>query len=108
MAQKAPRTKSVARAAQSALTKDTKAREKATKVSTVDSFVNFQMNLGIGSDNPLTTSTYGFNPITRNRTLLEWIHRGSWLGGVAVDVLMGLIFISPLIMYVPVVPFICQ
>ena len=53
--------------------------------STLDSFVNFQHKLGIGADNALSTGTYGFNPITRNRTLLEWIHRGSWLGGVAVD-----------------------
>ena len=53
--------------------------------ATVDSFVNFAHKLGVGADNPLTSGTYGFNPITRNRILLEWIHRGSWLGGVAVD-----------------------
>lgn len=53
--------------------------------ATADSFVNFAQKLGIGADNPLSTSTYGYNPITRNRILLEWIHRGSWLGGVAVD-----------------------
>lgn len=56
-------------------------------VATLDSFINFQHKLGIGADNPLSTASYGFNPITRNRNLLEWIHRGSWLGGVAVDVL---------------------
>lgn len=50
-----------------------------------DSFQNFALNLGVGTDNALSGSTYGFNPITRNRTLLEWIHRGSWLGGIAVD-----------------------
>lgn len=50
-----------------------------------DSFQNFQANLGIGTSNMMSGSTYGFNPITRERTLLEWIHRGSWLGGVAVD-----------------------
>jgi len=53
--------------------------------ATADSFVNFAHKLGVGADNPLSSSTYGYNPITRNRTLLEWIHRGSWLGGVAVD-----------------------
>lgn len=58
----------------------------ATAAATADSFVNFAHKLGIGADNPLTTSTYGFNPITRNRILLEWIHRGSWLGGQAIDV----------------------
>jgi phage-related protein (TIGR01555 family) len=47
---------------------------------------NFAANFGIGTDNLLSATTYGFNPITRNRILLEWIHRGSWLGGVAVDV----------------------
>ena len=76
-----PKSKSVARTAKAALNQDEKARKKAT-----DSFVNFAHNLGIGTDNPMSSSSYGFNPISRNRTLLEWIHRGSWLGGVAVDV----------------------
>lgn len=53
---------------------------------TADSFQNYGLNLGIGTDNALSYSTYGFNPITRVRTLLEWIHRGSWLGGVAIDI----------------------
>ena len=53
--------------------------------NTQDSFQNFAMNLGIGTDNASTYSTYGFHPITRNRTLLEWMHRGSWLAGVVVD-----------------------
>jgi phage-related protein (TIGR01555 family) len=52
---------------------------------TTDSFQNLQHRLGIGGDNALSTGSYGFNPITRNRTLLEWIHRGSWIGGIAVD-----------------------
>lgn len=54
--------------------------------ATLDSFVNFAQKMGIGADNPMTSSSYGFNPISRNRTMLEWIHRGSWIGGVAVDV----------------------
>jgi uncharacterized protein len=54
--------------------------------ATADSFVNFAHKLGIGADNILSSGTYGYNPITRNRTLLEWIHRGSWLGGQAVDI----------------------
>lgn len=82
-----PKTKSVQQAAQTALARDDAARDKASKTSrNVDSFVNFSQNLGIGTDNPMSGSSYGFNPITRNRTLLEWMHRGSWLGGVAVDV----------------------
>lgn len=56
------------------------------RTSSVDSFVNFAQKLGIGADNPLSSAQYAFNPITRQRTMLEWIHRGSWLGGVAVDV----------------------
>jgi len=52
---------------------------------TRDSFQNFALDLGIGTDNALSSSTYGFNPITRNRTMLEWMHRGSWLAGIAVD-----------------------
>ncbi len=51
-----------------------------------DSFQNLAYKMGVGGDDPLTSSTYGFNPITRVRTLLEWVHRGSFLGGIAVDV----------------------
>lgn len=51
-----------------------------------DSFQNFLLGLGIGTDNSTSGNTYGFNPITRNRILCEWIYRGSWVGGVAVDV----------------------
>lgn len=86
MANTPPRSKSVARLAKTAATQDTKARTKAQKNGTLDSFVNFAHNLGVGAQNAMTSSTYGFNPITRNRTLLEWVHRGSWLGGVAIDV----------------------
>lgn len=52
---------------------------------TSDSFQNFAAKLGIGTDNLTSNSTYGFNPITRVRTLLEWMYRGSWLCGVGVD-----------------------
>jgi hypothetical protein len=62
--------------------------EAARLAATVnDSFNNFAQKMGVGADNPLSTSSYGFNPVTRVRTLLEWIHRGSWVGGVAVDVI---------------------
>ena len=57
-----------------------------TQSKTVDSFANLAQGLGMGADSPLSTANYGFNPITRNRVQLEWIHRGSWLGGLAVDV----------------------
>jgi len=78
--------KSIERAAKTAISRDEKARAKAQAKSVTDSFVNFAANLGIGTDNLMSGSTYGFNPITRNRVMLEWIHRGSWLGGLAVDI----------------------
>lgn len=53
---------------------------------THDSFQNFMAGLGIGTDNVTSASAYGFNPITRIRTLLDWMYRGSWLAGVAIDV----------------------
>lgn len=85
---------SIKAAAAAALRADKQARTppKAAKGSpalaaaTTDSFVNFAAKLGVGADNMLSGGTYGFNPITRNRTILEWVHRGSWLGGLAVDV----------------------
>lgn len=82
--------KSIVRVASAAITADTKARTKESKkqnTSVNDSFINFAMNLGIGADNPSSGSSYGFNPKTRNRVELEWIHRGSWLGGLAVDII---------------------
>jgi hypothetical protein len=60
---------------------------KALRAATRDSFVNFLQGVGLGAQNGLQGATYGFNPVTRNRILLEWIHRGSWLGGMAVDVI---------------------
>lgn len=55
------------------------------KLPTADSFQNFAARVGIGTDNLQTASTYGFNPISRNRLLLEWMYRGSWLVRQAVD-----------------------
>lgn len=81
---------SVAGVARSAVAADKRAR-KAAKLPvldaklTKDSFVNFAQRMGVGADNALTSAGYGFNPITRIRTMLEWIYRGSWIGGVAVD-----------------------
>ena len=61
-------------------------RGRATKTaSAADSFQNFALALGMGTGNALSGSGYGFNPITRVRTLVEWIYRGTWIGGVAVD-----------------------
>lgn len=76
-----------------AAARDAKAEEKrqvallqGASSRTVDSFTNFAMKMGIGADNPLTTARYGFNPVTRNTIQLEWIHRGTWIGGLAIDI----------------------
>lgn len=66
--------------------KTLKAALRGYKETTADSFQNFEAKLGIGTDNVSTQGTYGFNPITRQRTLLEWMYRGSWLAGIAVDI----------------------
>lgn len=82
----------ISKVAQTALNNDNKLREdvaakqKEDSISTKDAFVNYQHNLGIGADSPLTSSSYNFTPITRNPTLLQWIHRSSWIAGRAVDV----------------------
>lgn len=44
-----------------------------------DSFQNFAARLGQGTDNQASYGTMGFNPITRNRVLLDWSFRGSWI-----------------------------
>lgn len=77
---------SVAGAARKARAEDKKIRKAVEGAKqTFDSYQNFIAKMGLGTDNLFSGSTYGFNPITRIRTLLEWIHRGSWIGGVAVD-----------------------
>src|ERR1700732_367897 len=81
-------TKSIQRVANAARKQDEKIRklqQDAAVERTLDSLQNFTAALGYGTDTLLSQGTYGFNPITRVRTLLEWIHRGSWLGGVAID-----------------------
>lgn len=74
-------------AARGALAQEKAQVGKLFKGATRDSFVNFLQGVGMGAQNSLQGATYGFNPITRNRLLMEWIHRGSWLGGMAVDVI---------------------
>jgi phage-related protein (TIGR01555 family) len=53
---------------------------------TQDSYQNFSARVGVGTDNVSSGATYGFNPVTRNRIQIEWMYRGSWLVGKAVDV----------------------
>ena len=55
------------------------------QAGTADSFQNFQARLGYGTGNVADGATYGFNPVSRNRQLLEWAYRGSWIVKQAVD-----------------------
>lgn len=75
------RPRDITKIAERAKAKDAKLRA----ARTADSYQNFAAQVGLGTDSLSSGGTYGFNPITRQRTLLEWIHRGSWLGGVAID-----------------------
>lgn len=52
---------------------------------TQDSFQNVIARLGQGTDNLSSHARYGYNSITRNRQQLDWMYRGSWLVGKAVD-----------------------
>ena len=54
------------------------------KINTSDSFQNFASNIGLGTDNQSTAGSYGFNPITRIRLILEWAYRGSWICRMAI------------------------
>ena len=75
--------RSVKAVANRAMSEDKKLRKQIA----VDSFTNYAAKLGMGTDNLNSGASYGFNPVTRIRSLMEWIHRGSWVGGVAVDVI---------------------
>lgn len=83
-------TRSVKGAARRARQAEEQAVREAVRAAragrTVDSFQNLGFKLGIGADNASSGAGYGFSPISRNRTLLEWLHRQSWLGGMAVDI----------------------
>lgn len=59
--------------------------ERYRRKFTADTFVNFQARTGIGADNLSSGNSYNFNPISRNRTLIEWMYRGSWICSVGVD-----------------------
>lgn len=62
-------------------------RVPAGRVSTTDSFYNFALRLGLPTDNALAQSDYQPNFLSRLRYRLESMYRGSWLVGVAVDVM---------------------
>ena len=78
--------KGVARTARAENRRAIDAARREAKRST-DSFQNFALGLGIGTNNPTSGNMYGYNPKTKQRVELEWAHRGSFIAGVAVDIL---------------------
>jgi phage-related protein (TIGR01555 family) len=63
-----------------------KKRTEELGTRTIDAFVNFGNNLGMGADNILSSSTASFVPLTRVRQVLEWMYRGQFICKNAVDV----------------------
>lgn len=61
-----------------------RARAKAM-AKTNDSFQNLIGRTGQGTSNIATGGSYGFTPVSRNRTVLEYAYRSSWIAGKAVD-----------------------
>jgi len=57
----------------------------ADRNEALDSFRNFAAGIGYGTNNISSGGTYGYNPITLYRPLLEWMHRGQGLCGTIVD-----------------------
>lgn len=55
------------------------------KVATADSYDNFVARVGLQQPNQHAASTYRSNYTSRNRLLIEWAYRSSWIVGAAVD-----------------------
>ena len=62
------------------------ARTRIGNVRFKDGFQNFEAALGLGTNNQMSSSRYGFNPLTRNRIELDYMFRGSWVVRKAVSV----------------------
>lgn len=83
---------SVKRATRRVIAENRRAADSARKAArrsqkSIDSFQNFALGLGIGTNNLTSGNMYGYNPMTRQRVELEWAHRGSFLAGVAVNII---------------------
>lgn len=81
---------SIKAAVRAAKSEDKRARKvlvvsPVTSVDTFDTFQSFMAKVGINQDNITTGGNYGFNPISRQRMMLEWMYRGSWVAGMAID-----------------------
>jgi uncharacterized protein len=77
--------KTMARAQRDERAQQRRGPRRSQPTPTVDAFNNWQINLGLGTNNALSGGTYGFNPITRVRTLIEWMYRGNWLSQIIID-----------------------
>ena len=62
------------------------ARTRIGSVRLKDGFQNFEAALGLGTNNQMSSSRYGLNPLTRNRIELDFMYRGSWVVRKAVGV----------------------
>lgn len=59
--------------------------KKTGRVATADSYDNFIARVGMQQPNQHAASTYRANYTSRNRLLIEWAYRSSWIIGAAVD-----------------------
>jgi hypothetical protein len=58
---------------------------KSKRIVTADSYDNFMARVGLQQNNQHAASTYRANYTSRNRLLIEWCYRSSWIIGAAVD-----------------------
>lgn len=58
---------------------------KRTNQTTADSYENFVARVGMQTANQHSASTYRANFTSRNRLMVEWSYRSSWIIGEAVD-----------------------
>ncbi|EPD2283444.1 DUF1073 domain-containing protein, partial [Shigella flexneri] len=56
-----------------------------TVQATADGYENFIARVGMQTPNQHSASTYRANFTSRNRMLVEWSYRSSWIIGEAVD-----------------------
>lgn len=54
-------------------------------LQTEDGFINLVQRSGLGAANTYSAGTYAPVLLTRNRQMLEWMYRGGWIIGAAVD-----------------------
>lgn len=62
-----------------------KQASRRTVQATADGYENFVARVGMQTPNQHSASTYRANFTSRNRMLVEWSYRSSWLIGEAVD-----------------------